>query len=112
MLLPLPCSTSIAGSAAALASVALAGGDDWHTDKHDAGMCAMSGVCGQRLDGDDLNCPANVAAAEADDVAASKLPTLCPTLWDSAGPPPAASQMISAFRLSPPRQRFDTKTDD
>lgn len=61
------------------------GAADWHTTKHDAGTCAMFDVCGVRKDLDDLNCPANIPASFPDAIAAAKLPTLCPTLWSTAG---------------------------
>lgn len=54
-------------------------GDDWRTLHHEPGYCAMRGICGNRVDGDVLNCPANVQAPPPDDELAERLQACDPS---------------------------------
>eukprot|EP00798_Chlamydomonas_sp_ICE-L_P025324 gene25325-10979_t len=56
-----------------------------YTTRHEAGYCAMAGVCGSRSDGDDLPCASNVAATGPDPDLATQLQSVCPTLWAQHG---------------------------
>lgn len=59
--------------------------DDWRTTSHAPGMCAMQGVCGQRKDGDPLNCARNVAASRPSPELGAALQATCPSLWAQEG---------------------------
>src|SRR5690242_17019626 len=62
-----------------------AASDDWRTDVHEPGYCAMYDLCGSRDDGDALNCASNVPAATPDAGAVSKLQAVCPRLASELG---------------------------
>ncbi|GIL73679.1 hypothetical protein Vretifemale_3814, partial [Volvox reticuliferus] len=60
---------------------------DWRTLDHSPGHCAMYGTCGHRRDGDPLACAANTIAPPPSDALASRLQTVCPSLWADRGGP-------------------------
>ncbi|GLI64747.1 hypothetical protein VaNZ11_008114, partial [Volvox africanus] len=58
---------------------------DWRTLDHSRGRCAMYGTCGHRRDGDPLACATNTIASPPSDALASRLQTVCPSLWADRG---------------------------
>jgi Niemann-Pick C1 protein len=48
--------------------------------EHGLGKCAMYGVCGERSDGKELNCPYSTLAVTPSEALSHKIQSLCPTL--------------------------------